>query len=140
MTAQPNVTLTIANVPPHCRRARIALLGPLTQQDLDAESFVSHQQGERLQAFARAKLPTASGKRLPCETSPLQVMACDLHCMHGVSCSETWAACGLAGWWDLLTGFRQQVGLMAQGQQRHLDPSGRVQALQKPSPDLLVGA
>lgn len=27
---------------------------------------------------------------------------------------------------------------MAQGQQRHLDPSGRVQALQKPSPDLLV--
>ena len=29
---------------------------------------------------------------------------------------------------------------MAQGQQRHLDPSGRVQALQRPSPDLLVGA
>lgn len=35
-------------------------------------------------------------------------------------------------------GFKQQVGLMAQGQQRALDPSGHVSALKQPSPHLQV--
>lgn len=45
VTAQPNATLTMAHVPPHCRRARTVLLGPLTPEDLDAASFMSHQPG-----------------------------------------------------------------------------------------------
>ena len=46
MLAQPNVTLSMQHVPRHCRRARVALLGPLMPEDLDAASFVQHQQGE----------------------------------------------------------------------------------------------
>lgn len=45
VTAQPNVTLAAAHVPPHCRRARTVLLGPLAQGDLDAASFVEQRQG-----------------------------------------------------------------------------------------------
>ena len=45
VTAQPNVTLTAAHVPSHCRRARTVLLGPLAQGDLDAASFVEQRQG-----------------------------------------------------------------------------------------------
>ena len=45
VTAQPNVTLNAAHVPPHCRRARTVLLGPLAQGDLDAASFVQQRQG-----------------------------------------------------------------------------------------------
>ena len=48
VTAQPNVTLTAASVPPHCRRARTVLLGPLAQGDLDAASFVEQRQGALL--------------------------------------------------------------------------------------------
>lgn len=43
-----------------------------------------------------------------------------------------------AGLWDRATGFRQAVGLMAQGQQRGLDASGRVTAFKEPSSQLLV--
>ena len=46
--AQPNVTLSMQHVPRRCRRARVALLGPLMPEDLDAASFVQHQQGELL--------------------------------------------------------------------------------------------
>ena len=45
VSAQPNVTLTMDHVPRHCRRARVSLLGPLTQTDLDATSFVDYRQG-----------------------------------------------------------------------------------------------
>ena len=45
VTAHPNVTLTMADVPKRCRRARTVLLGPLTPADLDAASFVEYQQG-----------------------------------------------------------------------------------------------
>ncbi|BDA50140.1 hypothetical protein COCOBI_15-2680 [Coccomyxa sp. Obi] len=85
VTATPNVTLTLAHVPPQCRRARTVLLGPLTPDDLDAASFIRHRQGL----------------------------------------------------WDRATGFRQAVGLMAQGQQRGLDASGRVTAFKEPSSQLL---
>ena len=43
-----------------------------------------------------------------------------------------------AGWGDRLLGFRQQVGLMAQGFQRALDANKRVVALDAPHPKLLV--
>ena len=45
VTATPNVTLTLAHVPLHCRRARTVLLGPLTPDDVDAASFIRHRQG-----------------------------------------------------------------------------------------------
>lgn len=45
VTAQPNVTLTLADAPPRCRRARTVLLGPLTPTDLDAASFINAPQG-----------------------------------------------------------------------------------------------
>jgi hypothetical protein len=45
-----------------------------------------------------------------------------------------------AGVWDRLTGFRQAVGLMAQGQQRGLDAAGRVVPFREPAAQLLVGA
>ena len=40
VTANPNVTLSRAHVPRHCQRARTVLLGPLTQHELDAGSFL----------------------------------------------------------------------------------------------------
>lgn len=43
-----------------------------------------------------------------------------------------------AGWLDRLLGFRQHVGLMAQGLQRGLDPSGGVVPFTQPSSDLVV--
>lgn len=45
VTATPNVTLSAAHVPPHCRRARTVLLGPLAPADLDPASFVAMRQG-----------------------------------------------------------------------------------------------
>lgn len=48
VTAMPNVTLRVEHVPPHCRRARTVLLGPLTPNDLDAASFIRHRQGQPL--------------------------------------------------------------------------------------------
>ena len=44
--AQPNVTLSMQHVPRHCRRARVALLGPLMPEDLNAASFVNHRPGK----------------------------------------------------------------------------------------------
>ena len=44
----------------------------------------------------------------------------------------------LAGLWDELIGFKQAVGLMAQGQQRGLDATGKVFPFKEPSPHLLV--
>ena len=40
--------------------------------------------------------------------------------------------------WDRLVGFRQQIGLMAQGYQRSLDASKRVVPISTPHPKLLV--
>lgn len=40
VVAQPNVTLTAAHVPKHCRGARTVLLGPLMPQDMDCASFI----------------------------------------------------------------------------------------------------
>lgn len=40
VTAQPDVTLTAAHVPRHCRGARTVLLGPLMPQDMDCASFI----------------------------------------------------------------------------------------------------
>ena len=39
VTANPNVTLRLADAPLWCRRARAYLLGPLTLHDIDAASF-----------------------------------------------------------------------------------------------------
>lgn len=47
--------------------------------------------------------------------------------------------CCAAGLWDELIGFKQAVGLMAQGQQRGLDATGKVFPFKEPSPHLLVG-
>lgn len=41
VTAQPNVTLSMAHVPWHCRRAQTVVLGPLTADDVDVLSFVN---------------------------------------------------------------------------------------------------
>ena len=35
--------LSMAHVPPHCRRARVALRGPLMPEDMAAQSFVTYQ-------------------------------------------------------------------------------------------------
>lgn len=43
--AEPNVTLSWKHVPPHCRRARTVLLGPLMPQDIDCQSFVHKSRG-----------------------------------------------------------------------------------------------
>jgi hypothetical protein len=43
VTANPNITVTKAHVPWHCRRARVVLLGPLTLHDVDAASFATQQ-------------------------------------------------------------------------------------------------
>ena len=45
-----------------------------------------------------------------------------------------------AGLWDELIGFKQAVGLMAQGQQRGLDATGKVFPYKEPSPQLLVSS
>ena len=45
-----------------------------------------------------------------------------------------------AGWWDRLLHFQQQVGYMAQGEQRALDKGGKVSALKEPNPQLVVSA
>ncbi|KAG2427032.1 hypothetical protein HYH02_014678 [Chlamydomonas schloesseri] len=42
VTANPNVTLSRAHVPRHCQRARTVILGPLTQHELDAASFLEY--------------------------------------------------------------------------------------------------
>ncbi len=59
VAAQPNVTMAAAHVPPHCRRARTVLLGPLVPGDVDAASFVALQQGARRRASDPAWLPCA---------------------------------------------------------------------------------
>lgn len=46
--AQPNVTLGWGHVPPHCRRARTVLLGPLMPEDIDCKSFVHKSRGRPL--------------------------------------------------------------------------------------------
>ncbi len=43
VTANPSVTLKAAHVPRWCRGARAVLLGPLTQHDVDAASFLKPQ-------------------------------------------------------------------------------------------------
>ena len=45
-----------------------------------------------------------------------------------------------AGSWDRLLRFQQQVGYMAQGEQRALDKGGKVSALKEPNPQLVVSA
>ena len=53
--------------------------------------------------------------------------------------SKSWkCVAGTAGLWDRLTGFGQAVGLMAQGQQRGVDATGKVFPFKEPSPQLLV--
>ena len=42
VTAQPNVTLTLAHVPWRCRLAKVVLLGPLMPEDLDPAAFTHH--------------------------------------------------------------------------------------------------
>ncbi|PNH05104.1 hypothetical protein TSOC_008665 [Tetrabaena socialis] len=42
VTANPNVTLSRSHVPRHCQRARTIILGPLTQYELDAGSFLEY--------------------------------------------------------------------------------------------------
>ncbi len=42
VAANPNVTLSRSHIPWHCQRARIVILGPLTQYELDAASFLEY--------------------------------------------------------------------------------------------------
>ena len=161
VTAQPNVTLTLADVPPRCRRARTVLLGPLTPTDLDAASFINAPQG--------ACTPASSGCMRSCAC-----LGWDLTMTHFASIQDAlslllWMASFMPGWgrfpghhqhpegrlrccrgvsavlvttglWDRAVGFRQAVGLMAQGQQRGLDSAGRVVPFKEPSAPLLVRA
>lgn len=46
VTANPNITVGLADVPSRCRRARAVLLGPLTLHDIDAASFLHQRRGE----------------------------------------------------------------------------------------------
>ncbi len=46
--------------------------------------------------------------------------------------------CTLTGWWDRLVGFKQNIGFMAQGEQRVLDKAGRVYPFKDPSQHVLV--
>ena len=62
VTASTNMTLTMQQVPQHCRRARTLLLGPLTPQDLDAASFINFKQGVLAQ-------PNQNNMFMRCETS-----------------------------------------------------------------------
>ncbi|KAG1654340.1 hypothetical protein FOA52_010651 [Chlamydomonas sp. UWO 241] len=43
--ANPNITLTVAHVPPRCRRARVVIAAPLTLYDVDAASLLQHDGG-----------------------------------------------------------------------------------------------
>ena len=73
-------------------------------------------------------MPSKQQVWLPCDGPPscfCKVRACD------------WREL-TAGLWDRLIGFKQQVGLMAQGQQRGLDLTGKVFAFREPSQQLLV--
>lgn len=65
VTANPNITLTRAHVPPWCRNARVVLLGPLTLHDLDAASFLTR-------SGAPALLP---GAQLLCLPDPCAAYA-----------------------------------------------------------------
>ena len=62
VTASTNMTLTMQQVPQHCRRARTLLLGPLAPQDLDAASFINFKQGVLAQ-------PNQNNMFIRCETS-----------------------------------------------------------------------
>ena len=46
--------------------------------------------------------------------------------------------CTWTGWWDRLVGFKQNIGFMAQGEQRVLDKAGRVYPFKDPSQHVLV--
>ncbi len=52
-------------------------------------------------------------------------------------CALIWI-CTLTGWWDRLVGFKQNIGFMAQGEQRVLDKAGRVYPFKDPSQHVLV--
>ncbi len=44
----------------------------------------------------------------------------------------------ISGWWDRVVGFKQNIGYMAQGEQRVLDKAGRVYPFKDPSQHVLV--
>jgi len=54
-----------------------------------------------------------------------------------IECAVMWI-CTLTGRWDRLVGFKQNIGFMAQGEQRVLDKAGRVYPFKDPSQHVLV--
>lgn len=141
MTANPNVTLSRAHVPRHCQRARTVILGPLTQHELDAGSFLEYDGERRVSRslvcprvlwFVRFHAFVVVGSVRPPRAVPLR---------NHVSQTRTPVPPRHpSGVWDALVRGRQYIGLMAQGFQRRLGPDGRVLPLLTPSPQLLVGA
>ncbi|GIL71499.1 hypothetical protein Vretimale_2635 [Volvox reticuliferus] len=85
VTANPNITLSRSHVPRHCQRARTVILGPLTQHELDASSFLEYDGlfdqlyrgrqhiGLMAQGFQRRLGP--DGRVLPLQTPAPQLLA-----------------------------------------------------------------
>ncbi|GFR40112.1 hypothetical protein Agub_g666 [Astrephomene gubernaculifera] len=85
VTASPNITLSRAHVPRHCQRARTIILGPLTQQELDARSFLEYdglwdqlsrgRQHIALMAQGFQRRLASDGRVLPLQTPSPQLLA-----------------------------------------------------------------
>jgi hypothetical protein len=151
VTANPNITLSRADVPLWCRRARAVLLGPLTLHDVDAASFVAPDGGGEGAVSGPAGSAAAVGcGRGHCRRSvSAPGVACCIQqpCVEWSRRADRLAALATAGPPPagllgrlLYPPSQQLIGLMAQGFQRRLDEEGEVHPLDAPSQQLLVCA
>ena len=98
LTAQPNLTLTVEHVPPHCRRAKTLLLGPLTPSDLDAAAFVHQQHGMRLQCITCTMTAASNhaGRQQSSSRQLFAVLPCGMassSCLERVATRTCWWRC-----------------------------------------------
>lgn len=136
MTANPNITVGLADVPWRCRRARAVLLGPLTLHDIDAASFLHQRRGE-----ARGMHTSKGRATLPPPLQPPR--ACLVVCAFLLTLLTSAATLPPAAHAHTvplarLLSPRPLVGLIGQGFQRALGPQGEVMPLDAPSQQLLV--
>lgn len=137
VTANPNVTLTLADVPLWCRRARAYLLGPLTLHDVDAASFVAPRGACGVARQATCSLQLASAAE--CRNAQAQHPRFLPHLSPRPPPPPPHTSPGLLAAL-LYPAGSALVGLMAQGFQRGLGPKGEVLSLGAPSPQLLVSS
>ena len=137
VTADPNVTLSLGDVPWACRRARAVLLGPLTPDDVDAASFIgragSGGGSDAAEAAEVAQRQDSSGGGSSGSGSSGGAIINSIRAAAAALARRLAAAAAAA------TEPRQPIGLMAQGFQRVLGPGGEVSPLAAPAPRLLAG-